>query len=153
MEEPKNTTEENVEVQPDETVEKTDNTNVEPPSDTSSDASSSPDEKGKVKVKTSQFTPLHTDGGVYQNQGNIGRLSDLELPVAVELGRVGMLVKDILELGPGAVVELNKFSGEPVDVYVNNKKFAEGEVVVIEQNFGVRILALVGPDERLGNLQ
>ena len=64
-----------------------------------------------------------------------------------------MLVKDILELGPGAVVELNKFSGEPVDIFVNNKKFAEGEVVVIDQNFGVRILALVGPDERLENLQ
>ena len=149
MEEPKNTTEENVEVQPDETVEKTNETNVEPPSDTSSSLT----EKGKVKVKTSQFTPLHTDSGVYQNQGNISRIIDLELPVAIELGRVGMMVKDILKLGPGAVVELNKFSGEPVDVYVNEKKFAEGEVVVIDQNFGVRILALVGPDERLGNLQ
>ncbi|MCK5145284.1 flagellar motor switch protein FliN [bacterium] len=80
-------------------------------------------------------------------------LMDLELPVTVELGRIKMMVKDILDLGPGALIELNKFSGEPVDVYVNEKKFAEGEVVVIEQNFGVRITALIGPDERLMNLK
>ena len=83
---------------------------------------------------------------------NIGMLMDLELPLSVELGRIRMMVKDILELGPGSLVELNKFSGEPVDIYVNNKKFAEGEVVVLDQNFGVRITALVGPDERIMNI-
>ena len=88
-----------------------------------------------------------------RNQRNIGMLMDLELPVTVELGRIRMMVKDILELGPGALIELNKFSGEPVDIYVNEKKFAEGEVVVVEQNFGVRITALIGPDERLMNLK
>ncbi len=88
-----------------------------------------------------------------RNQRSIGMLMDLELPVTVELGRIKMMVKDILDLGPGALIELNKFSGEPVDVYVNEKKFAEGEVVVIEQNFGVRITALIGPDERLMNLK
>ena len=96
---------------------------------------------------------MNPNSGGIQAQGNIGMLVDLQLPVAVELGRVNMMVKDILELGPGAVVELNKFSGEPVDIYVNNKKFAEGEVVVVDQNFGVRILALIGPNERLMNLQ
>jgi len=80
-------------------------------------------------------------------------LMDLDLPIAVELGRIRMLVKDILELGPGAVVELNKFSGEPVDIYCNDKVFAEGEVVVIDQNFGVRITALVGPAERIMTLK
>lgn len=84
--------------------------------------------------------------------GNINMLMDLELPIAVELGRVRMLVKEILDLAPGAVVELDKFSGEPVDVYVNQKKFAEGEVVVVDQNFGVRITALIGPTDRLTNL-
>jgi len=70
----------------------------------------------------------------------------------VELGRKRLLVKEILELEPGVVIELKKFSGEPVDIYVDNKKFAEGEVVKIEQNFGVRITALVGPDDRLPRL-
>ena len=108
---------------------------------------------GKVKVQATQFEPMTDTEGGLQAQGNIGMLVDLQLPISVELGRVSMMIKDILELGPGAVVELNKFSGEPVDIYVNNKKFAEGEVVVVDQNFGVRILALIGPNERLTNLQ
>jgi len=116
-------------------------------------ATDQPADQTKVKVQSTQFSPMNPNGGGIQAQGNIGMLVDLQLPVAVELGRVNMMVKDILELGPGAVVELNKFSGEPVDIYVNNKKFAEGEVVVVDQNFGVRILALIGPNERLMNLQ
>ena len=106
----------------------------------------------KVKVDRTQFSPISgADAG--KNPRNINVLMDLELPIAVELGRVQMTVKDILELGPGSVVELNKFSGEPVDIFVNNRKVAEGEVVVVDQNFGVRITALVGPDERLMNLK
>ena len=116
-------------------------------------ATDQPADQTKVKVQSTQFSPMNPNSGGIQAQGNIGMLVDLQLPVAVELGRVNMMVKDILELGPGAVVELNKFSGEPVDIYVNNKKFAEGEVVVVDQNFGVRILALIGPNERLMNLQ
>lgn len=111
------------------------------------------EEEKKVDVKASQFAPIGTEAGTVSGPNNISMLMDLELPVAVELGRVRMLVKDILGLGPGAVIELNKFSGEPVDVYVNNRKFAEGEVVVIDQNFGVRISALIGPNEKLENLQ
>ncbi len=105
-------------------------------------------------VEESEFSPLTTTSTIDTNGGsNIEMLMDLELPISVELGRVKMFVKDILELGPGSVVELNKFSGEPVDVFVNNKKFAEGEVVVVDQNFGVRITALVGPSERLSSIQ
>ena len=120
-----------------------------PPAESAEEAT----EPGKVKVQTTQFAPMTDAEGGFQAQGNIGMLVDLQLPISVELGRVNMLIKDILELGPGAVVELNKFSGEPVDIYVNNKKFAEGEVVVVDQNFGVRILALIGPNERLMNIQ
>ncbi len=105
-------------------------------------------------VEESEFSPLTTTSTIDSDGGsNIEMLMDLELPISVELGRVKMFVKDILELGPGSVVELNKFSGEPVDVFVNNKKFAEGEVVVVDQNFGVRITALVGPSERLSSIQ
>lgn len=106
-----------------------------------------------IDVQKNQFTPLEAEQIQARTDGNLTMLMDLELPVAVELGRISMQVKDILELGPGAVVELNKFSGEPVEIYVNAKKFAEGEVVVVEQNFGVRITALIGPNEKLGHLQ
>ncbi len=106
-------------------------------------------EEDKVTVSEGSFASI-TESELGADSGNnLDLLLDVELPIAVELGRVRMMMKEILDLGPGAVVELNKFSGEPVDLFVNNKKFAEGEVVVIDQNFGVRITALVGPNERI----
>lgn len=80
---------------------------------------------------------------------NIDMLMDVNLPVAIELGRTKMTISDILSLGPGSVVELNKLAGEPVDVLVNNKPVARGEVVVIDENFGVRVTQLLTPEERL----
>jgi len=98
------------------------------------------------------FEELHDTGRISVSR-NLDTLLDLSLPVAVELGRTKMLLKDILELGPGGIIELNKFSGEPVDLFVNTKKFAEGEVVVIDQNFGVRITTLVSEQERIESLK
>lgn len=69
-------------------------------------------------------------------------LRDLHLNVYIELGRTQMLVKDILELERGYVIELDKLASEPVDIFVNNKKIAEGEVVVIDKHFGIRITNL-----------
>ncbi len=80
---------------------------------------------------------------------DLGVLMDVRLPVTVELGRKKMFIRDILKLTPGEVVELPKLQGEPVDLYVNNKKFATGEVVVIAENFGIRIKSLISPEERL----
>jgi flagellar motor switch protein FliN/FliY len=80
---------------------------------------------------------------------DLGVLIDVRLPVTVELGRKKMFIRDILKLTPGEVVELPKLQGEPVDLYVNNKKFATGEVVVIAENFGIRIKTLISPEERL----
>lgn len=88
-------------------------------------------------------------------QGNVssgkdlGLLMDVRLPISVELGRKKMFIRDILQLTPGEVVELPKLQGEPVDLFVNGKKFATGEVVVIAENFGVRIKTLIQPEERL----
>lgn len=76
-------------------------------------------------------------------------LKDLNVNVYIELGRTKMQIKDILELERGYVIELDKMASEPVDVYVNNKKIAEGEVVVIDKHFGIRITNLVEPQERL----
>jgi flagellar motor switch protein FliN/FliY len=79
-------------------------------------------------------------------------LMDLSLPVAIELGRTQMLIRDILELQRGSVIEFDKLTSEPVDVLINGKKMAEGEVVVIEKHFGIRITNLVEQAERVQGL-
>ena len=80
---------------------------------------------------------------------NIDLLMDVDLPVSIELGRTKLSISDILSLGPGSVVELNKLAGEPVDLLVNQKVVAKGEVVVVDENFGLRITMLITPEERL----
>lgn len=80
---------------------------------------------------------------------NIDMLMDVNLPVAIELGRTKMSIANILALGPGSIVELSKLAGEPVDLLVNQRIVAKGEVVVIDENFGVRITQLLTPEERL----
>lgn len=70
-------------------------------------------------------------------------LYDLSLPVSIELGRTNMLIRDVLKLGRGSVVEFDKLVSEPVDILINGKKIAEGEVVVIDKHFGIRITTLV----------
>jgi flagellar motor switch protein FliN len=79
-------------------------------------------------------------------------LMDIPLEISVELGRVKMLVKDVVELGTGSIVEIDKAAGEPVDVMVNGRIVARGEVVVIEDNFGVRLTEILNPQERLTRL-
>ena len=77
----------------------------------------------------------------------MGLVMDIELPLAIELGRTTMLIRDIIKLVPGSVVELDKLSGEPVDILVNGRLFAHGEVVVVDENFAVRVTELVAPRE------
>jgi flagellar motor switch protein FliN/FliY len=84
---------------------------------------------------------------------SIDLLLDVELPLAVELGHAQLPIKNILELGVGSVIKLDKAAGDPVDVLVNGKLVARGEVVVVDENFGVRILGLVDPDQRLSGLR
>jgi len=90
-------------------------------------------------------------GGVFGSTGNkaLDLLMDIEMPIVIELGRAQMSLKRILELGPGAIVEMDRLAGEPVDILINGKVVARGEVVVVDENFGVRILSLVSPEERL----
>ena len=85
--------------------------------------------------------------------GNINLLMDVPLRLTVELGRTTKLVKEILALAPGSVVELDKLAGEAVDILVNEKLIAKGEVVVIDENFGVRITEIINPEERLNAVQ
>ncbi|MPZ98552.1 MAG: flagellar motor switch protein FliN [Dehalococcoidia bacterium] len=73
---------------------------------------------------------------------------DVQMRVSVELGRSSMSVEDVLALGPGSVVELNKLAGEPVDILVNDRLIARGEVVVVDENFGVRVTEIISPRRR-----
>lgn len=82
----------------------------------------------------------------------IDMLLDVTLPISIELGRTSMPIQDILNLGPGSVVELNRLAGEPVDLLVNDKLIAKGEVVVVDENFGVRVTTMVSQRERLKSL-
>ncbi len=75
----------------------------------------------------------------YGGEMPLGLLMDLSLPVSIELGRTSMTVQEILRLGRGAVIQLDRLAGEPIDIYVGDRKFAEGEVVVLGEHFGVRI--------------
>lgn len=105
-----------------------------------------------VPVQPAQFAPLSTTP-VAVNDANIGLILDVPLQVTVELGRTKKSIKDILELSNGSIVELDKLAGEPVDIHVNGKLLAKGEVVVIDENFGVRITDIVSPMERAQKLQ
>ncbi len=99
------------------------------------------------------FAQAELAGGALRNNADDGtsidRLLDIPLEISVELGRVKMLVKDVVELGTGSIVEIEKAAGEPVDVLVNGRLVARGEVVVIEDNFGVRVTEILNPQDRV----
>lgn len=98
---------------------------------------------GDVNVQQAQFQSFNAGTSPLQQQENIGLIMDVPLEVVVELGRTSKSIKEILEFAPGTIVELNKIAGETVDVLVNGKYVAKGEVVVIEESFGVRITEIV----------
>lgn len=100
-----------------------------------------------VVVQPVQFAPLKP-AMLPVGDTNIGLILDVPLQVTVELGRTRKLIREILELAPGSVVELDKLAGEPVDILVNGKQIAKGEVVVIDENFGVRVTEIIGQLDR-----
>ncbi|MDR1985842.1 MAG: flagellar motor switch protein FliN [Treponema sp.] len=102
----------------------------------------------QAQVQSVQFPGL-TPHSTPQEQGNIGLLMDVFMEMTVELGRTKKLIKEILGMGEGTIIELDKLAGEPVDILVNHKLIAKGEVVVIDENFGVRVTEIVSPTERM----
>ena len=76
-------------------------------------------------------------------------IMDVPLEVTVELGRTSKKIKDILEFNPGTVIELDRLAGEPIDILVNGKFVAQGEVVVIDENFGIRVTEIINPELRI----
>ncbi|MDR1307280.1 MAG: flagellar motor switch protein FliN [Treponema sp.] len=103
---------------------------------------------GGASVQSVQFPNLMPQASV-QEQGNIGLIMDVYMEMTVELGRTRKLIKEILGMGEGTIIELDKLAGEPVDILVNHKLIAKGEVVVIDENFGVRVTEIVSPMERM----
>ncbi len=126
------------------------NLNVQPPRK---------EEKPSVAARPAQFEDF---GRSNQQQSSdesaaiderLQLLFDIPLNITVELGRTKLTLKEVMELGVGSLIELDKLTGEPVDIYVNNKLIAKGEVVVIDENFGVRITEIISPKERLYGLK
>ena len=121
------------------------------------DEETEPEEKQKgVQVDSPHFPKMEFGGDntIYSPlDPKLELLYDLQLPVSIELGRTNMLIRDILRLGRGSVIEFDKLVSEPVDVLINGKKVAEGEVVVIDKHFGIRITTLVDPSDRLKSLK
>ncbi len=104
-----------------------------------------------TNVQSIQFPSLMPQGA-HSEQGNIGLIMDVYMEMTVELGRTRKLIKEILGMGEGTIIELDKLAGEPVDILVNHKLIAKGEVVVIDENFGVRVTEIVSPMERMSDM-
>lgn len=103
-------------------------------------------------VQFSQLTSMDADGAKGEGRRNLDLILDISVPVSVELGHTNMLIKDILALSQGSIVELDKVAGTPVDLFVRGKLLAQGEVVVVEENFGVKITNICGSEELVKNL-
>lgn len=104
-------------------------------------------------VQPVQYSSFGSMPHVQADDTNLNLLLDIPLQVSVELGRTKRLIKDILELSQGSIIELDKLAGEPVDILVNNKLIAKGEVVVIDENFGVRVTDIISQAERMQKIQ
>jgi flagellar motor switch protein FliN/FliY len=113
---------------------------------------SGPSHPVTAEAKTAQFQKVEPGPSGGPRERKLDMLMDLSLQISIELGRTTMLIKDILDLQRGSVVEFEKLASEPVDILINGKKMAEGEVVVIEKHFGIRITSLVDASERIKSL-
>lgn len=107
--------------------------------------------KVQAQAKPAPFGELRQESGA--PVGNIDMILDIPLTISVELGRSKILVKDLLQLGQGAVVELEKVAGEPLEIMVNGKLLARGEAVVVNDKFGVKLTDIVSPSERINRLK
>jgi flagellar motor switch protein FliN/FliY len=105
----------------------------------------------KVDVQSAQF-PEFNEASSQPLPNNMELIKDVPLEVTVRLGKTVMKIRDILDLGDGSIIELDKLAGEPVDLLVNGKLVAKGEVVVIDENFGFRVKDIISPAERLSKI-
>lgn len=109
-------------------------------------------EAGEPVAHPVEFGALE-QGAAVKPEVNFNLLMDVTLKISVVIGGTTVMVKDLLKMGQGSVIELDKTTNEPVDILVNGKPFAKGEIVVVEDNFGVRITEISTPAERMNTLQ
>jgi len=105
------------------------------------------DEDAIKPVQFSPLNPVQKRHGV--EHGNIDMLMDVQIPILVELGNTEMMMRDVLALCPGSIVELDTLAGEPVKITIRGKTIAKGEVVVVDENFGVKITKIANQQERI----
>jgi flagellar motor switch protein FliN/FliY len=105
----------------------------------------------RVPVRPATF-PALTQHDVQYPEAKIQLLLDVPLEITVELGRATRTIREVLSLGPGSIVELNRAAGEPVDILANGTRVARGEVVVVDETFAVRIVEILSPGERLAGI-
>jgi len=112
-----------------------------------------PDPKS-ANVARAQFNDLGSNaGGATGQEMNLNLILDVAVTLALEVGRARMSVRDLLQLAPGAIVELDRLAGEPLDVLVNGVRIARGEVVVVDDKFGIRLTDVVSATERMEHAQ
>ena len=116
--------------------------------DSTAQTDSSNDE---VSPQPTSFPPVDNHGAVPANK-NIEFVLDIPLQVTVQIGSTRMLIRELLQLGQGSVIELTKLAGETMEVLVNNKLVARGEVVVVNEKFGIRLTDVVSPNQRIQQL-
>lgn len=104
-----------------------------------------------VNVKPLQFESFDEEDEGYNSYSDIDLIKDVPLGITVELGRTTKKISEILDFGPGTVIELDKLVGEPLDILVNGKQIAKGEVVVVDENYGIRITDIINPQKRMNN--
>jgi flagellar motor switch protein FliN/FliY len=105
----------------------------------------------EASPQPTSFPPVDNQSAVPANK-NIEFVLDIPLQVTVQIGSTRMLIRELLQLGQGSVIELNKLAGEPMEVLVNNKLVARGEVVVVNEKFGIRLTDVVSPNQRIQQL-
>ena len=112
-------------------------------------------EDGKIldrPAKTATFNELEEGRHATGPSKDLDFILDIPLEITVEMGRTKMLINDLLQIGQGSVIELNRLAGEPLDILVNNRLIARGEVVVVNEKFGIRITDIISPLERVKRL-
>lgn len=105
------------------------------------------------KIQEHEFEALKEESKSQTMTRDIDFLLDIPVEIAVQLGRTRMLIRELLQLGQGSVVELEKLAGEPMEILANNRLVARGEVVVVNEKFGVRLTDIISPTERLTQLK
>ena len=97
--------------------------------------------------------PVPAPPAASPQENNLDRILDIPLVLSAQLGNTRMLIKDLLQLGPGSIVELDKLAGEPLEVLVNERLVARGEVVMVNEKFGIRLTDVISPTERVNKLR